>query len=147
MKIPLHTHCQACKEVQGEIRYHAFKSHHYLQEQDLNLATLAFSPDNETGKYLPFLVSQAKQPPPWGNFTAPGSARCPFLPFLFHITHVSHQTSYLSLQQMHSLPPAREKAATTQCAATSLQFVPHSGNSKRKTLLVLRYQLLLSIKG
>lgn len=34
IKVPSFTRCQACKEVQGEICYHAFKSHHHLQKWD-----------------------------------------------------------------------------------------------------------------
>lgn len=101
MKVPSHTHYQACNEVPGA---------------GLSLATLplAFSQTEKQRNTGLSPGHQAKHPTPWGSLTAPGSASCPFLPFLLHITHMSHQTSYQSLQQMHLLPPAREKAATTQ---------------------------------
>lgn len=75
---------------------------------------LAFSQTEKQGNACLSPGHQAKHPAPWGNLNAPGSAPCPFLPSLLHITHASHQTSYQSLQQMHSLLPAQGKAATTQ---------------------------------
>ena len=115
----------------------------------LSLATLplAFSQTEKQGNTCLSPGHQAKHPPSLGqpHCSWLWLCHCPFLPFLLHITHVSHQTSYQSLQQMHSLPPGREKAATTQ--SSNLITVCNELTGKYFCLIRILNELLIIMSG
>lgn len=107
--------------------------------------SLGFFLDSKVRKYLPFSRLPGKTHPPWGNLIAPDSAPRSFLPFLLPITYMSHQTSRQSLQEMHSLPPAREKAATTQ--SCNLVTVCNELMGKYFCLIRILNELLIIMSG
>lgn len=126
---PSHAHNQHTRQDKGPLMYSlsgsqrsSLRDIYRIQKPPpspgaaLPLATLALFL-SQTKKQTNTLLSpghQIEQPCSLGHPPYPELFPLPLLPFLLYIAHVSHQMSYQSLQQMHPLTLARERATRIQ---------------------------------